>query len=153
MKKTERNIQMIRLEDIDPGNWREGLKVSPRQEKYVASDMKLLARAYAYRNERSYACIICDDDTPVGMALYYDCDELNAYDFSQLFIDERYQRNGYGKAAAKLLLEKMKADKKYSEVVLCYIEGNDIARKMYEDLGFYHTGEVDDDEIVMRKKL
>jgi diamine N-acetyltransferase len=47
----------------------------------------------------------------------------------------------------------MKADKKYSEVVLCYIEGNDIARKMYEDLGFYHTGEVDDDEIIMRKKL
>lgn len=144
---------MIHLEDVTPDNWREELKVSKEQERYVSDDMKILARAYAFRNQRSYACIICNDDEPVGMALYYDCDELQAYDFSQLFIDERYQGRGFGKEAAKLILDRMKRDGKYSEVVLCYIEGNEAAKEMYEKLGFYHTGEADEDEIVMRKKL
>ena len=144
---------MIRLKDVGPDNWREGLKVSSEQKTYVSDDMRLLARAYAYRNQRSYACVIYNDDTPVGMALYYDCDELEAYDFSQIFIDERFQGHGYGKAAAKLILDRMKKDGKYSEVVLCYIEGNEAARKMYDELGFYPTGESDGDEIVMRKRL
>ena len=144
---------MIHLEDVTPDNWREELKVSKEQERYVSDDMKILARAYAFRNQRSYACIICNDDEPVGMALYYDCDELQAYDFSQLFIDERYQGRGFGKEAAKLILDRMKRDGKYSEVVLCYIEGNEAAKEMYEKLGFYHTGEADEDEIVMRIKL
>lgn len=144
---------MIHLEDVTPDNWREGLKVSKEQERYVSDAMKILARAYAFRNQRSYACIIYEDGEPIGMALYYDCDELQAYDFSQLFIDERYQGRGFGKEAAKLILDRMKKDGKYSEVVLCYIEGNKAAKEMYEKLGFYHTGEADEDEIVMRKKL
>ena len=144
---------MIHLEEITPDNWREELKVSKEQERYVSDAMKILARAYAFRNQRSYACIIYEEGEPIGMALYYDCDELQAYDFSQLFIDERYQGRGFGKEAAKLILDRMKRDGKYSEVVLCYIEGNKAAKEMYEKLGFYHTGEADEDEIVMRKKL
>ena len=144
---------MIHLEEITPDNWREELKVSKEQERYVSDAMKILARAYAFRNQRSYACIIYEEGEPIGMALYYDCDELQAYDFSQLFIDERYQGRGYGKMAAKLILDRMRKDGKYSEVVLCYIEGNKAAKGMYEKLGFYHTGEDDEDEIVMRKKL
>ena len=144
---------MIHLEEITPDNWREELKVSKEQERYVSDAMKILARAYAFRNQRSYACIIYEEGEPIGMALYYDCDELQAYDFSQLLIDERYQGRGYGEEAAKLILDRMKRDGKYSEVVLCYIEGNKAAKEMYEKLGFYHTGEADEDEIVMRKKL
>ena len=93
------------------------------------------------------------EEIPVGMALYYDLDELRAYDFSQLFIDERYQGKGYGFEAARQILEMMKADGKYGKVVLCYVEGNDAARQLYEKLGFYHTGESDGDEIVMEKIL
>lgn len=74
---------MIRLESVDPGNWRLGLKVSESQKGFVSDDMRLLARAYAYRESRSNACVIYDDDVPVGMALYYDCDERKAFDFSR----------------------------------------------------------------------
>ena len=101
---------MIHLEDITPDNWREELKVSKEQERYVSDAMKILARAYAFRNQRSYACIIYEEGEPIGMALYYDCDELQAYDFSQLFIDERYQGRGYGKMAAKLILDRMRKE-------------------------------------------
>lgn len=144
---------MIHLEDITEVNWRISLSVSKEQEAFVSNPMKLLARAYAFRNLGSYACIICNDDEPIGMALYHECPELNAYDLSQLFIDERYQGKGYGKEAAKLLIEQMRAKRKYDKIVLCYIEGNDAARLMYESIGFRHTGEADEDEIMMELYL
>ena len=87
------------------------------------------------------------------MALYYDCPELEEYIFSQLFIDERYQGRGYGKTAAKRILDKMRSEGKFRKVGLCYVEGNDAAKAMYEGLGFYHTGEADEDEIVMECDL
>lgn len=144
---------MIRLEEINPGNWRLGLKVSEAQKQYVSDSAGLLARAYAYRESRSNAYIIYDDDIPVGMALYYDCDELNAYDFSQLFIDERYQGKGVGIEATRQILELMERDGKYDKVTLCYIDGNEAAKNMYEKLGFHLTGECDEDEIIMEKRL
>lgn len=143
---------MIHLVDIDSSNWRTPLKVSKAQEEYVASSTTILARAYAYRNSGSHALYIYVNETPVGMVLYYDDDSLGAYVFSELFIDERFQGNGYGKAAAKLVLDAMKKDEKYNKVILCYIEGNDAAKKLYEGLGFVET-ERDEDEIIMELKL
>ena len=144
---------MIKLVTIDPDNWRLGLKVSEAQKRFVAESAGILARAYAYRESRSNAYVIYNDDLPVGMALYYDCDELNAYDFSQFFIDERYQGNGFGIEAARQILEMMKSEGKYDRVTLCYIDGNEAAKNMYEKLGFRLTGECDEDEIVMEKVL
>lgn len=144
---------MIRLVTIDPDNWRLGLKVSEAQKRFVSDSARLLARAYAYRKSRSDAYVIYNDALPVGMALYYDCDELNAYDFSQFFIDERYQGNGFGIEAARQILEMMKNDGKYDKVILCYIDGNEAAKTMYEKLGFHLTGECDEDEILMEKVL
>lgn len=144
---------MIYLEEINPNNWRLVLKVAKEQENYVSSDFRILARAYAYREYRSKAFVISKDSTPIGMAMYYDCDELNAYDFSQFFIDERYQGNGYGYLAACKIIDMMKTDGKFRKVILCYIEGNEAAKKMYEKMGFYHTGENDGNEIIMQMDL
>ena len=144
---------MIRLETVDPGNWRLGLKVSEAQKGFVSDDMRILARAYAYRESRSQAFIVYHEGTPVGMAMYHDWDEGNAYDFSQLFIDQRYQGRGFGIEAARQILDLMCQDGKYRKVVLCFIEGNEAARKMYEKLGFHLTGERDEDEIIMEKSL
>ncbi|WP_369298315.1 N-acetyltransferase family protein [uncultured Neglectibacter sp.] len=144
---------MLRLETAGPENWREDLRVSETQRRFVSDAMKLLARAYAYREHRSRAYVIYDGDVPVGMALYYDCEELGAYNFSQLFIDERYQGKGFGTEASQQILERMKADGRYDKVVLCYIDGNEAAKSMYEKMGFSLTGERDGDEIVMEKML
>lgn len=144
---------MLQLKEIDENNWRLGLKVSKTQEKYVSDSMRLLARAYAYRNYRSKAFVIYENELAVGMALYYDYEALFAYDFSQLFIDERYQGKGYGLEATQKLLELMKLDGKYDKVILCYIEGNNAAKNLYEKLGFELTGDRDEDEIIMQKLL
>lgn len=139
---------MIHLVDIDPGNWRLKLEVAEAQKHYVANSTVMLARAYAYREQRSRAFVIYDDETPVGMGLYYDLPDLECYDLSQIFIDERYQGRGYGRAATKLILDAIKQDGKYNKVELCYIEGNDAAKKLYESFGFVEIDR-DEDEIIM----
>ena len=143
---------MIRLVDVNPDNWRVRLNVAKAQEKYVANKTVILARAYAYRNQRSRSFFIYDGEIPIGMGLYYDCPERASYDVSQMFIDERYQGHGYGKAAMQLLLDEMKQDGKYNKVMLCYIEENDIAQNMYKQLGFVEIGH-DEDEIIMEMVL
>lgn len=143
---------MIRLMDITPGNWRLGLQVADAQKQYVASSTTILARAYAYRNARSRAYIIANDDTPVGMGLYHDDPELKAYIFSELFIDARYQGKGYGKETIRLVLDAMKADGRYHKVILCYIEGNEAAKRLYEYFGFVETDR-DENEIIMELLL
>ena len=127
---------MIRLVTITPDNWRLGLSVREDQYDYVSDSSGILARAYAYRDNRSQDFVIYDDNVPVGMAMYHDLDDWKAYDFSQFFIDHRYQRKGYGLKAAEMILEKMKADGKYDRVVLCYINGDEAAKNLYENLVF-----------------
>ena len=144
---------MIHLETITPDNWRLGLQVRDDQRHYVSDSAGILARAYAYRESRSRAFVIYNDDLPVGMAMYYDVEDEREYNFSQFFIDKRYQGNGFGYAAASLIIQMMKDDGKYDKVVLCYIEGDDAARNLYEKLGFRHTGEAYEDEIIMEMNL
>ena len=111
---------MIRLVTITPDNWRLGLSVREDQYDYVSDSSGILARAYAYRDNRSQAFVIYDDNVPVGMAMYHDLDDWKAYDFSQFFIDHRYQRKGYGLKAAEMILEKMKADGKHDTVFMFF---------------------------------
>lgn len=142
---------MIHLETINPNNWRLNLKVSDNQKKFVSDSNRILARAFAYRDNGSQAFVIYDDETPIGMAMYYEL--YDAYDFSQFFIDERYQGKGYGYKSAELILQKMKESKLHNKVILCYVDGDDAAKNLYLKLGFCHTGESDGNEIVMEKIL
>lgn len=144
---------MTRLEPITPDNWRLGLRVRDDQRSFVSDSAGILARAYAYRDSRSQAFVIYDDELPVGMAMYHDWEEADAYDFSQFFIDQRYQGQGFGYEAAKLVLDRMRQDGRYHKVCLCYIEGDDGAKRLYEKLGFRHTGEAWEDEIIMEMVL
>lgn len=143
---------MIHFSDITPDNWCLPLQVSPEQKSHVADRVTLLARAYAYRDFQSRALLICEDESPVGMLLYHDGWDRDCYVLSQLFIDARHQRKGYGRAATALALDQMRADGRYGKVVLCYTEGNEAARALYESFGFVET-DCDGDEIIMELAL
>jgi diamine N-acetyltransferase len=80
---------MIHLETITPENWRLDLAVREDQRRFVSDSAGILARAYAYRENRSRAFVIYNNDLPIGMAMYYDLDDLNAYNLSQLFIFQK----------------------------------------------------------------
>lgn len=144
---------MIRLEPIGPDNWREELAVREDQREFVSEPNKILARAYAYREERSQARLILEDSTPVGMLMWYDYPEQERYVFSQLFIDQRYQGRGLGEQAARMALDEMRADGRFPRVVLCYITGNESARSLYEKLGFRLIKTVEDENIMLLDRL
>ena len=150
-KGIERKFDMIRLEDVNPDNWRLSLRVRDDQKAFVANSTVMLARAFAYRNSRSRAVVIYNDEAPIGMALYYDFED--AYNFSQFFIDERYQGKGFGYQAAEMILQEMEKDGVYDRVVLCYVEGDEAAKRLYLKLGFTHTGEEEEGEVVMERRL
>lgn len=143
---------MLHLADIDGDNWLCDLRVADSQKEYVLDAMGILARAYAYRDEGSRAFFIYDDDTPVGMGLYCDYPELEAYELNQFFIDERYQGRGYGRAALKLILDEMRRVGRYHKAVLWYIDGDGAAKSLYEQAGFRTFGSVQD-EIGMEMNL
>ena len=143
---------MIRLENINESNWRIPLSVSGAQKRYVANSTTILARAYAYREARSRAFLVVARGIAVGMGLYHDDSEMDAYIFSELFIDQRYQGKGYGKAATRLVLDELRRDGRFRKVVLCYIEGSEAAKNLYEGFGFEETAR-DEDEIIMELEL
>ena len=144
---------MVHLEEITPENWRVKLSVREDQQHFVADKVGILARAYAYRDHGSNAFFVYNEDVPVGIALYYDNEEDGYYNFSQFFIDQRYQQNGFGYAAATQILERMRREGKYDKVCLCYMEGDIAAKKLYQKLGFQLNGEAYENEIIMEMQL
>lgn len=128
------------------------LDVAEDQQSYVACVPVILGRAYVFRSCRPRMFVICSDNTAVGMALYYDCPEEQCYEFSQIFIDRRYQGRGYGREAVQLILDDMRQDGTYQKVTVCYVEGNDASRKLFEQFGFVETAH-EWDEITMELLL
>lgn len=146
---------MIHLEEITDKNWRKvnKLSVASSQSEFVSNNCGILARAYVYRKHSSEAKAIYEEEELVGLLLYRDCEELNAYVLDQMMIDLKFQNRGYGKAALSMVIDELIEDGKYDRIVLCYCEGNSAAKILYESSGFQHTGEKDGNEIIMEMKI
>ena len=138
---------MINFVEVEPKNWRKvnSLKVGKDQERFVAPNVTILARAYAYRNDGANVSVIMLEEEIIGLLLYRGWDLSPAcYILDQFMIDEKFQGRGYGKLAMELILNKMREEAKYNRVELCYCQGNEVAESFYKNLGFYHT--YDEDE-------
>ena len=70
----------------------------------------------------------------------------------RLMVAEPHQGKGYGRRAVELLMEKIKAEGATELLVSCG-EGEGSPEGFYRTLGFERTGEVLDDEVVMRRSL
>lgn len=142
---------MVKFIEVDENNWRCKINVKKEQEKYVANHTITLARAFAYRNKNAKAYYVVAEKNIVGVILYHDGED-ECYIISELLIDEKYQGHGYGKESVKIALENMRKDGRYKKVNLCYIEGNDAAKNLYEKFGFKESYK-DDEEIIMELYL
>lgn len=137
-------LKLIHLEKVEGNDYRKftSLKVKDEQKRYVASNVGILAKAYAYYND-SIVYGIYNDATAVGLALVREYQDDNCYIFDQLMIDEKYQGNGYGKKAIELILNDLKNKNKFKNFFLCYVEGDDAAKNLYTSFGFEHTGDIE----------
>ncbi len=138
---------MIRLVDVNEENWLEVrvLSVGDGQKGFLDSALGILARGYVYRGSRARVIGIANDGTLVGAALVRDLDEEPAcYDLQQFMIDRRFQGNGFGTEALRMILGELEAERKYGCVEVCVKRADAAAIRLYEKAGFADTGYVDD---------
>ncbi len=127
------------------------LEVAPKQEEFVATNAESLAEAL-FSPEAWYRAIYADE-TPVGFVMLSVKPEVPRYSLWRFMIGAEYQGKGYGKRAVELVIDQVRTMPGAKELLLSYVPGKGNPRKFYQKLGFEETGEVDDDEIVMRLLL
>ena len=144
---------MIHFAPVTRDNYRECMRlgVADSQIRFVAPNAKSLAEAYVYYDTSRPFVIYCADQM-VGFVLLRDLPDLGCYYISQFMIDQRYQRQGYGKQAMLLLIDMLKKEGRFPCIHLCFTESNEGAKRFYEGLGFTPF-DVDADEIIMALKI
>ncbi|MGL5675192.1 MAG: GNAT family N-acetyltransferase [Cellulosilyticaceae bacterium] len=98
------------------------------------------------RASRAKVYAIAKDEAYVGIAMVRDMDDYPVcYELQQFFIDYRYQNDGYGKQALKLIIDKLEAEKKYMDIEVCVKMEDKPALHVYETIGFVDTGYISPD--------
>lgn len=159
-------VCMITLDSITWDNWRACIKLElgEGQDKFVASNLYSLAQSYvSLLNEKqppmTYA-ISMEGEVIGFIMMYYESKEesdhgVDSYGICRLMIDKKHQGKGYGKAAFLKALEYLKTYPQgpAAYIYISYVPENEVARKMYLNLGFEETGEVVDGELIARLAL
>ena len=140
----------VALRDVTMENFYECIKlsVSEEQKSFVASNTFSLAEAKAdgVSNPRA----IYADDQMVGFVMYdFELKKNRGY-ITRLMIDSRFQGHGHGRAAMEQVIECLGQIPGCQEIQTSFTPGNAIAERLYTSLGFEHTGEVNEGEIVVR---
>ena len=68
-------------------------------------------------------------------------------------IDARYQKFGFARQAMLQLFEYVRTRPGAKEIFCSCVPGEGSPQGFYESLGFTLTGEMEDDEVVMRREL
>ena len=139
---------MIKLIEVTEDNWFDiaDLSVKEDQLSYVAPAIGILARGYVYRDNNARIYAFDNDGTIVGVALVREFDEEPVgYDLQQFMIDHRYQGNGYGSEALKLILDELRYEGHYDHVEVCVKKEDTGAIHLYEKYGFTDSGYYDED--------
>lgn len=152
-------MEQITLERITYKNYVKtiwGLKVTPKQKHFVASNVCSLAEAYVAITNNAVALpfAICRNKKPIGFLMIgYSCSDdedwededpafvemaKKSYCLWRFMIDKRYQRKGYGRKAMQLALDYIRTFPKGKAEYcwLSYEPENEVAKKLYESFGF-----------------
>ena len=127
----------ITLREIDGDNFHE--IISLKVEKYCVSNLYSLAQAKIYPDAIPLA--IYNNDIPVGFIMYgIEPRDNNEYWIDRFMIDEKYQKNGFGKKALEIIIEKIKKDKTHNKIKISTNPENIIAIKLYKKRVFMKQG-------------
>jgi len=160
---------MLKLKKINRKNVGDILKleVFGNQKSFVAPNNISIIEAYIaiVENGHVFTFGIYNDDALVGFLMIgfdVNSDDADApkiakgnYNIWRFMIDKKFQGKGFGKKAMNLALEFVNTfpcgTAKYCW--LSYESDNDIARQLYQSVGFVETDEKDGEEIVAILKL
>ncbi|MFN8466100.1 MAG: GNAT family N-acetyltransferase [Caldilineaceae bacterium] len=124
------------------------LRVTKEQEQFVADNARSLAEA-AY-NQYAWPRAIYADETPVGFLMLYDDPHTPEYFLWRLMVDHRYQRMGFARRALEQVVDYVAGRPNATTLGVSYVPGEGSPQPFYAALGFSETGEVADEEQVMR---
>ncbi|NOS84274.1 MAG: GNAT family N-acetyltransferase [Ignavibacteria bacterium] len=127
------------------------LKVNEKQQNFVAPNAYSVAQSKFYP---SWVCLAAySGDVPVGFTMYGIEDEDNSLWIIRMMIDEEFQGKGYGRETLQAVVEYIKSRNYVKEIFLCFVPGNDTAKKLYESFGFTDTGRFEQGEFVYKLEL
>ncbi|MDP3446956.1 MAG: GNAT family N-acetyltransferase [Eubacteriales bacterium] len=141
---------MLRLVEIDRHNYLSvlDLSVSTEQRDLVATNQYSLAQAYA--QPECVPLALYAENKPVGFAMYSLDEDDHQFWIYRLMIDQRYQGVGYGREAMRLLIERIRglSDDEHRRIYISFEPENEIAKSLYESLGFMPDGRMLYGEVV-----
>ena len=133
------------------------LRVAPAQEQFVSGVNESLVEAADEPGGRAVFWALYDDETPVGFVMISDDVGGPGY-FPQylwkLFIDQRYQGQGYGTATLDLIAEYFRRRPEVKVMRTSAGQGKGSPIGFYERYGFERTGDiVFDNEVLLQLEL
>lgn len=131
------------------------LEVKPEQRNLVATNARSIA--LANYSENVFFKAIYADEIPVGFIMLADPGKFGSnparYFLWRLMIDQKYQGNGYGKAALDLLVEYVRTRPNAEYLYGSYHAEELGPGKFYKRYGFEDVDEMNGNEQVMRLKI
>jgi diamine N-acetyltransferase len=134
----------------------EALRVAPSQRHFVSTVVDSLREAAEHPDAHALYWAVYANETPVGFVMIADegaSPEYIAHYLWKLLIDERYQRQGYGRATLDRVVEYFRGRPGVDAVLTSAVPGDGSPIEFYERYGFERTGEVSHGEVVLRLPL
>ena len=124
--------------------------------KQVAPNAVSIAQAH-FSGEAWFRAIHHDDEL-VGFVMLYDptlVAQPKEPDFFlwRLMIDRTHQGKGYGAAAVEALVDHVRSRPGAERLLVSHVKGVDRLARFYHACGFRYTGDEDDGELVMERRL
>ena len=97
-------------------------------------------------------------DALVGFLMLYDptlspAPEQPEFMLWRLMVDQRFQGRGYGQAAVERLIDHVRTRPGADALYVSHVKEAERTARFYRSLGFAYTGEEDEDELVMVRRL
>jgi diamine N-acetyltransferase len=135
------------------------LGVTEAQSHHVGSVRASLGDAEMELDARPWYRAVYEGDTPVGFVMLSDNippgnpELLGPYYLWRLLIDKSHQGKGYGTQALDLCIEYLRTRPNAEVLFTSVVQDTGSALPFYLKYGFVETGDIVDDELVLRLPL
>jgi len=119
------------------------IELSDEQRKQLSSKEKI---EVALKDKNIFSFNIYEQDNFIGFAMLRKYSDIG-YFLWNYAIDIKYQNKGYGTKALLFLIDYFETKYNALELTTTYTFGNEIAKHLYEKIGFIETDIVDEDGI------
>lgn len=140
----------VTLQDITADNYVKCMRlaVKPEQTRFVADNAHSLAQS-KYEPWCVPLAVYAGAEM-VGFVMYTLDPTFGQYGILRLMVADGHQGKGYAAEAMRLVMARIAQDKTHDRILLTVLPENTAARRLYEKLGFYATGEMWNDVMWMR---